>query len=105
MLTDMGFARIGAIVATHTDLPRDGGGVLFESKIVYLADKMVEGTRLVTIGSRYQSARDRFARTPDIASEILQREERVLSVKREFELILGHSLETVIASLGDGPSG
>jgi len=96
ILHNLGFGLIGDIVAVHTDLGDADGEYSIEAKIVYLADKCADGTKLVDIESRYQSAGNKYAVTPEIESNIARRRERALRVKREIELILGCTLEKII---------
>lgn len=96
MLREMGFGRIGDIVAVHTDLPEGTHSGSLESKVVYLADKYVTGEMVNSLENRYESAIRRFGATPTIKANIIQRKERALSVRKELEVLLGHSLEAVI---------
>ncbi len=91
ILREMGFGRIADIVEVHTNLPpgiTDG-----ESKIVYLADKLVKGTILVNLAQRYAAVGRPFELTPEIVSRILTRRKRAEEIKQEFETILDSSLE------------
>ncbi len=92
LLRGLGFDRIAQIVAVHTDLAGQSNPSL-EAKVVFLADKLVMGTRLVTIGERYERSRRDYTATPDIEAAIAARREHTLAVKREMEALLGRSLE------------
>jgi HD superfamily phosphodiesterase len=96
ILREIGFGKVGDIVAVHTDLQEGDNGASLEAKIVYLADKFVEDEKLVSIEERFRSSRHHFRLTPEIEARILQRKKRALSVKQEFENLLGHSLEEVL---------
>ena len=96
MLRSMGFGYIGDIVAVHTELGDADAKITLESKIVYLADKFVNGTRLVNVEERYQSSKNRFAATPEIEANIARRKARALGVKQELELLIGCPLEKLI---------
>jgi molybdenum cofactor cytidylyltransferase len=96
ILRDLGFGRVGDIVGVHTDLSGRNTGMSLEAKIVYLADKFVEGERLVSIEERYRSSRRQFGLSPEIEKRIERRKRRALRVKKELENLLGGSLESVI---------
>ena len=96
MLREMGFSKIGDIVAMHTDLPKGNIDLSLESKLVYLADKLVKGETLVSIEERFQSSNHLFGLIPEIASNISRRNSDALNIKHEIEHLLGSSLETVI---------
>jgi putative nucleotidyltransferase with HDIG domain len=96
ILRDLDFGRVGDIVGVHTDLSGRNTGISLEAKIVYLADKFVEGERLVSIEERYRSSRRQFGLSPEIEKRIERRKQRALRVKKELENLLGGSLESVI---------
>ena len=60
ILRELGFGKVGDIVAVHSDLAGGNTRLSLETKIVYLADKLVEGERLVSLEERYRSSRQRF---------------------------------------------
>jgi molybdenum cofactor cytidylyltransferase len=66
ILREMGFNKVGEIVATHSTLSEGNTGLSLEAKVVYLADKLVEGETLVTIETRYANVNRRHVLTPDI---------------------------------------
>lgn len=96
ILCEMGFSKIGDIVALHADLPEGMPSTSLEAKVVYLADKFVLGEKLVSLEERYQSAVRRFGVTADVKASIIERMDRALSLKKEIELLLGQPLEKVI---------
>jgi molybdenum cofactor cytidylyltransferase len=96
ILRELGFGKVADIVGVHTDLSEGNTGIPLEAKVVYLADKFVEGERLVSIEERYRFSHRQFGLTPEIKARILKRQERALSVKRELERLLGYPLEKVI---------
>jgi molybdenum cofactor cytidylyltransferase len=96
MLYDSGFRKIGDIIAAHHDLTDDIAAVTIESKIVFLADKYVQGDKLVTIAERYRIAEEKYGSTPDAVRNIRRGKGRTIKVKKELETILGHSLDDII---------
>lgn len=97
MLRDLGFAKLGDIVAAHTDLKQsDGRPASPEAKILFLADKLVEGDRMVSLEERYRTWNRRFDVTPELADKILQGKNRAKAVKQEFESLLDCKLEDII---------
>jgi len=97
ILRELGFAKVGDIVAVHSDLAGGNTNLPLEGKIVYLADKLVDGEKLVTIEERYSSTIRHLGRTFEIQSAIAERLKVALSVKRELDKLLGHPLEEIIS--------
>ena len=96
MLHDMGFGKVGDVVADHTDLRNANSQTSLEKKIVYLADKFVDGDNVVSLDKRYRMRDRRFSVTPEVEAKITQRKARAIKVKRELEQILGYPLERFI---------
>ena len=93
ILQEMGFGKVGEIVAIHTDLPAGNSSISLESKIVYLADKYVKGEDHVSLDERYHSAGSKYGLNLEI---MRQRKLRALKVKQELDDILGYSLDAII---------
>jgi len=93
LLREMGFIRVGNIVAVHTDLPREIND--WESKIVFLADKLIKGTQRVSLSQRYDPATRPFKITMEISTQIAARRKRAEEIKEELEKRLNHSLESL----------
>jgi CTP:molybdopterin cytidylyltransferase MocA/HD superfamily phosphohydrolase YqeK len=93
MLHDLGFGKVGDLVADHTDLRNANNQTSIEEKIVYLADKFVEDDNVVSLDKRFRTRNRRFAITPEIEAKILQRKARAIEVKCELEQILNYALE------------
>jgi molybdenum cofactor cytidylyltransferase len=96
ILREMGFGKVGDMVAVHSDLSGGNTRLPIEAKMVYLADKLVEGERLVSLEERYGNVNRRQGKTPDIEAIIMGRLKVALSVKQEFEKVLGYPLENII---------
>ena len=56
-LRELGFDRAGAIVGSHRDLVWEPSMAVGEREIVYLADKLIQGSRLVTECERFEGER------------------------------------------------
>lgn len=96
ILREMGFGKVGDIVAVHSTLADANTGLSLEAKVVFLADKFVAGEKLVSIDERYYHP----DWTPEIQRLVLERKAVALGVKSEFETLLGCPLEKIIAASG-----
>jgi molybdenum cofactor cytidylyltransferase len=97
ILREMGFERVAGIVAVHTFLDAQVTNYSLEAAIVYLADKFVQGDKLVSLEDRFQTSVRRFAIDPDIEKKIIKRKQRAYKVKQEIEALIGKPLESVLA--------
>ncbi len=53
LLAEMGYPRVGAVVAKHMDI-RSPGPSVDEADLIYFADKCVEEDRLVSLEERFE---------------------------------------------------
>lgn len=60
-LVQEGWPEVGALVSVHHDLPREAGA---EAALLFLADKLVQETRPVTLEERFQAKRA-LCKTPE----------------------------------------
>ena len=54
-----GYPELAPLVRSHHDLP--SGEEDWEARLLYLADKLTQGTRVVSLASRMEAMRERFA--------------------------------------------
>jgi molybdenum cofactor cytidylyltransferase len=76
-LGEMGFGRIADIVSMQAGITEGETGASLESKVLYLADKFVEGESVID-------------------TTIAKCSMQALNIKHEFEYLLGYSLENII---------
>lgn len=96
MLHDLGFGRIGDLVADHAGLRKLDSLTPVEEKIVYLADKYVEGDCLVSGEERHGTQDCKGIMASGTKTTMAERKSRALFVKNGLEEILGSPLEQVI---------
>ena len=97
LLSALGFDRVAAVVGEHMNLAAPRGGPLDERELVYLADKLVQGDRLVAMQSRFEDKLDRHGDDPLIRSAIIRRRDQATAVKARIEKWLQQPLESVLS--------
>jgi putative nucleotidyltransferase with HDIG domain len=101
ILTSMGFPRVAAIVAAHTDL--EPFASLDESAIVYLADKLVRGEETVTIDERFQPALIRCGNDALALCAVQGRMATAKAVAQAVEVRLEVSLASIVHEASGAP--
>jgi molybdenum cofactor cytidylyltransferase len=95
ILQELGFGKVGDIVGAHSDLAGGNINLLLEHKVVYLADKLIGGEKVVSLEERYHH--------PDLLPEtqITGREHLKVAqeVKRQLEKLIRRPLESVLKNL------
>jgi molybdenum cofactor cytidylyltransferase len=89
LLSGLGFSRVAEVVAAHTDLPPGASRRLDESAVVYLADKLVKGARVVPLAERFRAAAARFAGSAAARAAIARRRSDAEAVVAMVERALG----------------
>jgi molybdenum cofactor cytidylyltransferase len=97
ILREMGFERVAGIVSVHTFLDAQVPNYSLEAAIVFLADKFVQGDKLVSLEARFQTSVRRYAIDLDIKKKIIKRKQRAYEVKKEIEALIGKPLESVLS--------
>lgn len=98
MLVDLGFPKVADIVAAHRDIAQPDDAPLTERELVYLADKLVQGTRLVSVKERFGAKLKRHGHDPEAAEAILG---RMKNAERVFSRLEGAAGKPVLSLLAD----
>jgi CTP:molybdopterin cytidylyltransferase MocA len=99
LLRRLGHFRVAAVVASHMDLARDGGLPIDEAALVYLADKLVCGDRVVPLGERFRAARRKVGEDAEAAFALERRWRDALDIAGNVERALGAGWQT---AFGEG---
>jgi CTP:molybdopterin cytidylyltransferase MocA len=89
LLEDLGFSRVAVVVGAHTDLPPGGSRRLDEPALVYLADKLVKGDRVVSLRERFQAASRRSSGSAEAGRAIARRRKDAVRVASLVDEVLG----------------
>jgi putative nucleotidyltransferase with HDIG domain len=99
LLRSMDFPRVATVVGWHTELDYTAGR-LNESAIVYLADKLVRGEKLLTISQYFQPALTRFKNNPLELRAAQSRMATAKAVALAVETRLGAPLSSIVNGAG-----
>jgi len=105
LLDALGFSRAGAIVGAHRDIDLPPDAPLTEREIVYLADKFVYGSRLVSVPERFGQKLEIFAQDPEAVAAIARRRRNALTILARVEQALPRPLADILAATGLAPAG
>lgn len=97
-----GFASLAPLVADHMDLEVDADHPIDEAQIVFLADKLVAGDRLVDLATRFDAKLAQYGANPAAAARIARRRENALRVKAKVERLTGLPVHAIVAGLSAG---
>jgi 5'-deoxynucleotidase YfbR-like HD superfamily hydrolase len=100
LLHVMGFPAMAALVARHMDIRLSQDSPLDEAQIVYLADKLVAGTTLVSLKQRFDAKRKKYGHDPKTSEKIDQRQHAALSIQGKVEQISGQTMGQLLNTAG-----
>lgn len=84
-LCEHGFPKAATIVEAHSHIAFTSQNQLTETIIVFLADKVVQGTQPTTIEKRYTQTSAKHGTTQEIASIIQKKKDHALCAQHMFE--------------------
>lgn len=96
LLEDLGYPRVAVVVRPHARLGARAADEPDEAQVVYLADKLVQGTRVVSLDARFTVRLERYAGDEAAQAGVLERREEARTVLRRVERILGAPVAEVL---------
>lgn len=96
-LYQLGFGQVATLVETHMDIVPSPASVPLPQEVLYLADKLVAGQRLVGLEERFASALGRFAGQPPVLAAVQRRLAAATCIRNKCERVLKQSLDKVLA--------
>jgi len=100
LLESMGYPLVGAVVSMHMDIEVSEDHPLTEAELIYLADKMVDESSVVSVQERFavmlQKYKDNFQASAAVVKR-LQQAERII---KKVEKIMDYPLGALCAAMG-----
>ncbi len=97
ILRKMGFPEVADIVAVHMEIDPGTDDIINEAQLIYLADKMIHGERLVAdYSQRFYKKLENFKDRPDIQANIVRRLKNARIIQGRMEKRLSRSLKDII---------
>jgi putative nucleotidyltransferase with HDIG domain len=100
ILTAMGYPDIARVVAAHMDIKVAREEPLRIAELLYLADKMTDRNRWVTLEERFAPKLRTSSADPEMLSAVSRRLENARLIKSRLEKILGRSLYEILTEHG-----
>jgi len=99
LLTGLGFAKVGAVVAVHMQItPKPEG--FDEAEVVHLADKLVKGDGLVSLDARFGAKLDKYGKDPAAVQRIEQRLAEARAIAAKVERLTGTTIDQILQEQG-----
>lgn len=97
IIKKMGFPAVAAVVKSHMDLDAEDDKFITEKEVLYVADKLVKGAQVVSLGERFDLKARQYQDNPAARSAVAKRMEAAFKIAAEIERITGKPLEALLA--------
>ncbi len=102
-LRGMNFNTVASIVGAHMSVEvLEEGQSISEREIVWLADNLVQGDKVVGVTERYRKKLDEWSRDIGACEAIAGRLANSMSLQRRLEARVGTSMESLLRTLDQG---
>jgi len=91
-----GYPRVAAVARYHMQLPGPPPDLPGEREVLYLADKLTEGSRIVDLEGRRERAEALFAGDPEVLDTARARLEAARVIAARIESLTGRRLSSVL---------
>jgi hypothetical protein len=95
----MGYVAVADLIAVHMELPSRNNDVIDAADLLFLADKLVEGTRVVPLETRFRRQLERHAHDRHILAQVTRRLESARTIKRRVEERLGLPIDDLLVDV------
>ena len=99
LLRQMEYAEVADVVADHMEISVQDEAPFHAREVVYLADKLVQKDKLVTLNQRFNSKLAVFSNNPQAAQAVKERFHSTLKIRDRFESMTGKSLDMALSEL------
>jgi CTP:molybdopterin cytidylyltransferase MocA/HD superfamily phosphodiesterase len=96
LLRESGYEAVADLVDSHMDIVLAGEETVTAAEVLYLADKLFQGERRVSLAERFSAALERHAHEPAVVGKITGRLKNAKQIQRRLEMVTGLSLEEVV---------
>jgi len=89
LLAGMGFPELASIVGSHMDMNFSPEDAIDEMAIVFLADKLVQGDKRISLAERFHPALQKFRDNPEISRAVRQKMQAAETIQEKVLHTLG----------------
>ena len=89
ILRDLGYSEIAKIVSVHMDIHMENSNDVTEEEILYLADKLTDGDKLMTLSQRFKGKIEKYKDDPRVLVKVMDRYENASVIQAKIAGIVG----------------
>ena len=92
ILRELGWPAIAELVEWHMDVPVSEGVQVTPAEVLYLADKLTEGNRVVGLTRRFAAVAERYPDDPVAQRNIAARLRKAEAIQKKVEKLTGRDI-------------
>lgn len=92
LLKELGYGKVGEIIASHTDIEVNENAIITENEILYLADKLVNEDKVISVEERFRHSLEIYGNNPQALEKIKRRWNTAEKIARKIEKATGRGL-------------
>ncbi|NLM46894.1 MAG: NTP transferase domain-containing protein [Firmicutes bacterium] len=96
IVTDLGYPAVGEVIGCHMDLPAAYTEKITEHSLLYLADKLTAGERLVSLAERLAAGERRFQDKPEALRMLRLRLQQAQKISRRVAAVTKRGVEEIL---------
>jgi molybdenum cofactor cytidylyltransferase len=96
IISGLGYADTAAIAAQHMDIDSNAAEALGEAAIVYLVDKMVKESTIISLEERLSQSLAKFGNDASVVKNIKERYNKAILIKKKVEEILKQNIKNIL---------
>ncbi|HWR41427.1 MAG TPA: HD domain-containing protein [Patescibacteria group bacterium] len=100
ILRRLGWPAVAELVAVHMDVPLGGATPVTAAEVLYLADKLTEGSKVAGLARRFVAVGERYPDDPTAQRNIAARLRKAEQIQKKVEAATGRKIEELTAGLG-----
>jgi molybdenum cofactor cytidylyltransferase len=97
LIAAKGFTKVAEVVGQHMDLIFDPFEGIHAAEVVFLADKMVSGSEIVSLEKRLQGKKEQFAEDAEALKMMSFRMEQAIRIRQSIEKMIGEPFEKLFS--------
>jgi molybdenum cofactor cytidylyltransferase len=99
LLGELGYEAIAELVASHMDLVFNSHEPITAAAVLFLADKLIQGEKLVSLTDRFGPALEKHISQPETLVKVHRRLMTAQTIQQQFECLTGCQLTAIATHL------
>jgi HD superfamily phosphohydrolase YqeK len=97
LLFSLGYPEVAEVVKAHMDIAVSEQSAISAQEVLYLADKLVEGSRVMPLEKRLRAKLGRYAEDSEAKEGLIRRMNNAVKIRGKIEAVTGRSLQEILA--------